>query len=73
MNPPSRASILLTPVPVTKDNVADTVIEDGFYEPSQICTGKFAKACREAVSADPGSSVAPRNEKTGPSLAGLSR
>jgi len=24
------------------------VIEDGFYEPSEICTGKFAKACREA-------------------------
>ena len=27
--------------------MADTVIEDGFYEPSEICTGKFAKACRE--------------------------
>ena len=41
-------SVLLTPVAVTKDNIADTVIEDGFYEPSEICTGKYADACREA-------------------------
>jgi D-xylose transport system substrate-binding protein len=41
-------SVLLTPVVVTKDNIADTVIADGFYEPSEICIGKFAKACEEA-------------------------
>jgi D-xylose transport system substrate-binding protein len=41
-------SALLTPVPVTKENMADTVIKDGFYEPSEICSGKFAKACEEA-------------------------
>jgi D-xylose transport system substrate-binding protein len=41
-------SVLLTPVVVTKGNLADTVIKDGFYEPSDICTGKFAKACEEA-------------------------
>jgi D-xylose transport system substrate-binding protein len=41
-------SALLTPVPVTKGNMADTVIKDGFYEPSEICTGKFATACQEA-------------------------
>ena len=41
-------SALLTPVPVTKENMADTVIKDGFYKPSEICTGKFAKACQEA-------------------------
>jgi D-xylose transport system substrate-binding protein len=41
-------SVLLTPVVVTKDNIADTVIKDGFYEPSDICTGRFAKACEEA-------------------------
>lgn len=34
-------SALLTPVPVTKENMADTVIADGFYEPSEICRGKF--------------------------------
>ena len=42
------ASALLTPVPVTKENMADTVIADGFYKPSEICSGKFAKACQEA-------------------------
>jgi D-xylose transport system substrate-binding protein len=41
-------SVLLTPVVVTRDNIADTVIADGFYDPSEICIGKFAKACREA-------------------------
>ena len=41
-------SVLLTPVVVTKDNIADTVIKDGFYQPSEICTGKFADACKEA-------------------------
>jgi D-xylose transport system substrate-binding protein len=41
-------SVLLTPIVVTKENIADTVIEDGFYEPSEICTGEFAKACTEA-------------------------
>jgi len=41
-------SVLLTPVVVTKDNMADTVIKDGFYAPSDICTGKFAGACDEA-------------------------
>ena len=41
-------SVLLTPVVVTKDNISDTVIKDGFYEPSDICTGSFEKACAEA-------------------------
>jgi D-xylose transport system substrate-binding protein len=41
-------SVLLTPVPVTRDNIADTVIEDGFYKPGEICTGEFADACAEA-------------------------
>jgi D-xylose transport system substrate-binding protein len=41
-------SVLLTPVAVTKDNIADTVIKDGFYKASDICTGKYAKACSEA-------------------------
>jgi D-xylose transport system substrate-binding protein len=41
-------SVLLTPVPVTKDNIKDTVIKDGFYKASQICTGKYAAACKKA-------------------------
>jgi D-xylose transport system substrate-binding protein len=41
-------SVLLTPVVVTRDNIAGTVIEDGFYEPSEICGGSFARPCEEA-------------------------
>lgn len=41
-------SILLDPVSVTKDNVASTVVADGFYTPAQICTGDFAAACTAA-------------------------
>jgi D-xylose transport system substrate-binding protein len=41
-------SVLLTPVAVTKDNIESTVIEDGFYEPSEICAGKYQSACAKA-------------------------
>jgi D-xylose transport system substrate-binding protein len=41
-------SVLLTPVSVTKDNIDATVIKDGFYKPSEICTGKFKAACDKA-------------------------
>jgi len=41
-------SVLLTPVAVTKDNIKDTVIADGFLNPSEICTGKYADMCTEA-------------------------
>jgi D-xylose transport system substrate-binding protein len=41
-------SVLLTPVAVTKDNIDDTVIKDGFYKPSEICTGRFAATCKSA-------------------------
>lgn len=37
---------LLTPVAVTKDKVVSTVVKDGFYKASQICTGDFASACK---------------------------
>jgi len=36
---------LLTPVAVTKDTVKDTVIKDGFYKASDVCTGAAAAAC----------------------------
>ena len=39
---------LLEPIVVTKDNVKDTVIADGFYDAADICTGEFAAACTEA-------------------------
>jgi D-xylose transport system substrate-binding protein len=41
-------SVLLVPVAVTKDNIAGTVIKDGFYKPSEICTSQYADACKEA-------------------------
>jgi D-xylose transport system substrate-binding protein len=37
--------IALTPIPVTKDNVADTVIADGFRTWEEICTGEFEQFC----------------------------
>lgn len=39
-------SVLLTPVAVTKDNIKDTVVKDGFYTVDQICTADFAAACK---------------------------
>ena len=41
-------SVLLTPVAVTKANINDTVIKDGFLTKDQICTGKYAKFCSSA-------------------------
>jgi D-xylose transport system substrate-binding protein len=41
-------SVLLTPVVVTKDNVKTTVVADGFWKASDICTADFAKACTDA-------------------------
>lgn len=39
---------LLTPVVVTKENIMDTVVKDGFYTVDQICTAQYAKACAAA-------------------------
>lgn len=36
------------PRSVRLDNMADTIIADGFYEPSEICTGKYVDACAKA-------------------------
>ena len=41
-------SVLLTPVAVTRANVQDTVLADGFYTAPQLCTGSYAAACHEA-------------------------
>jgi D-xylose transport system substrate-binding protein len=40
--------VLLKPVPVTTANIKDTVIADGFLTKAQICTGKYAAACKKA-------------------------
>jgi D-xylose transport system substrate-binding protein len=41
-------SVLLTPVAVTKDNIQDTIVKDGFWTADQICTGRYARACQQA-------------------------
>jgi D-xylose transport system substrate-binding protein len=41
-------SVLVDTVVVTKDNIKDTVIADGFVKPAQLCTGSFAQACKAA-------------------------
>jgi D-xylose transport system substrate-binding protein len=41
-------SVLLKPTAVTKENIADTVIKDGFLKREEICTGKVEAACEEA-------------------------
>ena len=40
-------SVILDPVPVTKDNVKDTVVADGFWTVEQICTAAYADFCAE--------------------------
>ncbi len=41
-------SVIIPVVAVKKDNVKDTVIKDGYWKPSDICTGAYAKYCKEA-------------------------
>ena len=41
-------AVLLEPIAVTKDNVKDTVIKDGFVQASELCTGPYVAACKEA-------------------------
>jgi D-xylose transport system substrate-binding protein len=41
-------SVLLTPVSVTKDNIKDTVVKDGYWTTADICTAQFADACKTA-------------------------
>jgi D-xylose transport system substrate-binding protein len=41
-------SVLLKPVAVTKDNIKDTIVADGFLKPAEICTGAAASACTQA-------------------------
>ncbi len=41
-------SFIFDPIVVTKDNVKDTVIADGFYKVDDVCSGDFADACDAA-------------------------
>jgi D-xylose transport system substrate-binding protein len=39
--------IALEPIAVTKDNIEETVIEDGFRTWDEVCTGEFEQYCPE--------------------------
>jgi D-xylose transport system substrate-binding protein len=41
-------SVLLTPIAVTKDNVKDTIVADGFHTVDEICTAEYQQACKDA-------------------------
>src|SRR4051794_15224475 len=41
-------SFILNPVSVTVDNIQDTIIKDKFWTAKEICTGKYASACKKA-------------------------
>jgi D-xylose transport system substrate-binding protein len=41
-------SVLLEPVAVLKDNIKDTIVKDEFWPTSEICTGPYKAACKEA-------------------------
>jgi D-xylose transport system substrate-binding protein len=41
-------SAIFEPVAVTRENVKDTVIRDGFWTAAQICTGAYRDACTAA-------------------------
>ena len=41
-------SVLLEPVAVTKENIKDTIVKDEFWPTSEICTGPYKAACKEA-------------------------
>jgi D-xylose transport system substrate-binding protein len=42
----SVPSTILTPVAVTKSNIKDTIVKDGFWSVQQICTAQYAAACK---------------------------
>jgi D-xylose transport system substrate-binding protein len=41
-------SVLLEPVAVTKENIDETIVKDGFWTAAEICTGPYKAACKEA-------------------------
>ncbi|GLF97774.1 substrate-binding domain-containing protein [Streptomyces yaizuensis] len=40
-------SVLVPVVPLTRENIADTVLKDGIYTLAEICTPKYRSACAE--------------------------
>jgi D-xylose transport system substrate-binding protein len=44
----SVRTVKLPVIPVTKDNVKDTILKDGYWNASQICTAAYKSACTAA-------------------------
>jgi D-xylose transport system substrate-binding protein len=44
----SVPSVLLEPVAVTKENIQDTIVKDEFWPVDEICSGRYASACKAA-------------------------
>jgi D-xylose transport system substrate-binding protein len=40
-------AVLITPVSLTQDSIEETVVKDGLYTVSEICTAKYKDACAE--------------------------
>jgi D-xylose transport system substrate-binding protein len=57
-------AVLLTPVSVTKDNIADTAIKDGFRTWAEICVGDFAQYCPADAMAEMTAEATPAMEMT---------
>ncbi|HET7413269.1 MAG TPA: substrate-binding domain-containing protein [Pararhizobium sp.] len=41
-------SVLLTPIWVTPENMAETVVKDNFVDPGKLCAGEYADECKAA-------------------------
>jgi D-xylose transport system substrate-binding protein len=41
-------SVILTPIAVTKSNIQSTIVKDGLWTASQICTSAYKSACQAA-------------------------
>ena len=41
-------SAITDTIPVFKENVADTVVKDGYWSAEEICTKEYAQACKDA-------------------------
>jgi D-xylose transport system substrate-binding protein len=44
----SVPSVILKPVAATKDKIESTIVKDGYWTAAQICTPKYADACKAA-------------------------
>lgn len=41
-------AVVLQPTSVTRENIASTVLKDGFWKREQLCAGAYAEACKAA-------------------------